>query len=300
MEAGLARSRARLALTLAAAVALVSAALWLAVVNARPVPKRRPVPPKPASTPVFVPRTDLKVTAVPIATPIFAMYRSLPLYLPVKPKAISLIAFHQAGSVPVALHMRPLVTVLKTSELTTPTPSKPATGPDESAEIASAEEGSRAPEIYDGRVIRVWRTGRTGEPDTAVDIGAKPGTPIFAPVSGTVTAVHRYKLYSEYDDYEIHILPKGWDVDCCVLHVMDPKVRVGDAVIGGVTQLASVRWLSRLFTPQLDEYTHDGGNHVHVQIDQLAKDGKVKLMGGLEAEADVPRAPTPEAPRPHD
>jgi murein DD-endopeptidase MepM/ murein hydrolase activator NlpD len=294
----------RIAATLAASAALVAGAVGLATANVAAVPQRRPVPPpKPAATPVFVPRTDLKVTEVPIPTPIFATYRSLPLYLPVKPKAITLIAFHQAGSKPVALHLRPLVTIVKASQIPTrPVAAVAATsaGPDESAEIASAEEERGVPEIYGGRVLRLWRTGRTGEPDTAVDVGAKPGTPVIAPVSGTIAAVRRYRLYGEYEDYELHILPRGWDVDCCILHVNDPKVRVGDTVVGGVTRIATVRWLSQWFGSQLDEYTHDGGNHVHVQIDRLAPNGKVQLMGGLESEFGVPRAPRPPAPRPRE
>ncbi|MBC7293665.1 MAG: hypothetical protein H5T84_06135, partial [Thermoleophilia bacterium] len=42
-----------------------------------------------------------------------------------------------------------------------------------------------------------------GVPTSSVDIGALPGTPVCAPVSGIVTGVRQYKLYGKYDDVQI-------------------------------------------------------------------------------------------------
>jgi hypothetical protein len=294
----LAETRSGRAILTASGATLCVAAIALALLNAAQAP-RHPyaLAAQPLPTPVFHLRTDVGVTPLPIPTPVLATYRTLAVHLPVKADQITIIAFHQAGSQPVPLHMKSLVAITKSSALHRPRPAAVDTGPDEGAEIAAAEEQSE-PEIYSGPVLRLWRTGRVGEPDTAADCGTKPGTPVLAPVTGTVAAVHLYKLYGQYDDYEIHIVPTGWNrVDCVVLHVTDPTVSVGAQVIGGVTRLASVRRLSQWFASQLDEYTHDGGNHVHVQLDALPRPGVVQLMGGLQAEFGTLKVSPPATPR---
>lgn len=280
---------------------LIASSLSLAFSNVQRSPRHKPleVEEAVAATPVFVPDAGVKVRSVPIPTPLLATYRSLPIHLPVRPVSVTVIAFHQAGSMPHALPLGSLVQVVKSSELTTRPALTPVTGPDESAEIEAAEATAKTvPEVYAGQVLRLWRSGRSGEPNTAVDCGSKPGAPVFAPVTGTVASVHRYMLYGQYEDYEIHILPKGWnDVDCCILHVADPSVRVGQQVVGGVTRIASVRRLSQFFDSQLDEYTHDGGNHVHIQIDRRPTLGSVELMSGREAEFGTPKERATPAPR---
>lgn len=296
-------------LAVGAAVVLLAASAALAARAAAPPPRRAPAvrPAPPVAIQPFVPRTDLKVRALPIPTPLLASYRSLRLRLPVSAKAVTIIAFHQAGSQPSAVDLRSLVPIVKSSTLTKrPAASQVESEPDESAEIAGAEDElteDDARSVYGGRVLRLWRSGRNGEPDTAVDCGAKAGTQVVAPVTGTIAAVHRYKLYGQYDDYDIHIVPQDGSqhVDCCMLHLTDPSVKVGETVIAGVTPIARVRNLAKWFDSQLDEYTHDGGNHVHIQLDRLPRSGAVQLMGGVEAEFGTPKrsvrtpAPAPSA-----
>ena len=83
------------------------------------------------------------------------------LHLPVKPKEITVIAFHQAGSRPAALHdalARRDREVLGAGATRPrrPRPSRRArTSP---PEIAAAEEQSATPEVYGGQVLRLWRT----------------------------------------------------------------------------------------------------------------------------------------------
>ena len=60
-----------------------------------------------------------------------------------------------------------------------------------------------------GKVLRLWRPGRPGQPDTAADVGALAGAPVVAPISGTVLKVKAYKLYGKYDDVQVHIGPDG-------------------------------------------------------------------------------------------
>lgn len=262
----------------ALAAVILAAAAVLAQANAGRAPSRANAAETTATaTPVFVPK-HLRMKRLPIPTPLLATAGSLGIHLPVKPAKITIIAFHQAGAGRAVLHMRSLVSVVKSSALRRTLRSHEPTGPDESAEIAAAEDRP-VPDVYGGLVIRLWRSTRTGEPDTAVDCGSKPGMTVYAPVTGRVAAVHLYSLYGQYPDYEVHIIPAGCEtLDCVVLHVTSPRVTVGDEVIGGVTPIASVRKLSKWFASQLDDYTHDGGNHVHVQIERLPSPGAIKLM----------------------
>lgn len=129
--------------------------------------------------------------------------------------------------------------------------------------------------------MRLWRTGRRGLPDTAVDVGALPGTPVFAPVDGKVVFVQRYKLYSRYPDFEIHIMPKDVSgVDVVLLHVDRVRVSAGDMVSAGITQIAVVRDLSMLSDIQLAEYTPGRGDHTHVQINRVPAPGSIWITGG--------------------
>ncbi len=94
-------------------------------------------------------------------------------------------------------------------------------------------EDDNGPNILEGTVLRMWRSNRTGPPDTAVDVCAPVGSPVYAPVTGEVVEVRPYLLYEKYDDYEIHIRPSGWpEIDLVMIHVDDPAVSAGDHVIG--------------------------------------------------------------------
>lgn len=246
----------------AAAIALVIG--WRATLPA--------ADPKPQGAPADVPPTEeVAVARADLAdpTPFFASYRSLHLYLPVPVASLTELAFHQASG-ETAIHMESLL-------------------PDANMNVVAQNHGSGrqvptstvGPDVLTGSVLRMWRSNRHGAPDTAADVGAAPGTPVYAPVTGTVLKVRPYRLYEKYDDYEIHIRPNGWDeVDVVVIHVQDPKVEPGDRVIGGITNIASVRQLSDRVTPQIAAYTKDAGDHVHVQLNEMPVPGKITAVDG--------------------
>lgn len=206
-------------------------------------------------------------------TPMFASYRSLQLRLPVAVKDLTEVGFHQAAY-SYAFHMS--------------TPLIEADNSDTKAAHGTGRVLSKQPTGTDavliGKMIRMWRS-RPGKPDTAADVGAAPGADVFAPVNGTVVKIKQYKLYGKYDDYEIHILPTGWpEIDLVMIHVQDLTVGVGDQVTGGVTRIAAIRKLSDKFKDQLSDYTNDGGDHVHIQLNN-AKDPDYKgLEGALSAQ----------------
>lgn len=250
-----------LAVFAALAAALVAAAAafgaLVAVVTTRPVPLS--VPDR---------RTNLKTAALvlPDPTPVFARQGRLWLHLPVEPMKITVLAFHQAAEG--AIEPLPMVSLVPESDpgslrrLTTRGRSYPG------SRTAETSQGVR---VFTGPVIRLWRTNRRGRPNTAADVGAEPGTPILAPVNGTVSQVVSYRLYGKWPDHRIHIRPSARpDVEVVLIHLGNPRVKRGDPVIGGVTQVGSVRRLDdKIEGLQLKDYTREGGNHVHVQLNRV-------------------------------
>ena len=142
-------------------------------------------------------------------------------------------------------------------------------------------------EWLDADALHLWRTSDVTAMDTSIDVGALPGTIVRAPVTGTVVLVKNYMLYDTVPDVEIHIQPEGRkDLDCVLLHTVDPLVKAGDAVQAGITEISHVRDIEKdLYDVQLGFYTPEGvgGNHTHVQVnDANAKDyRKVKLKGAI-------------------
>lgn len=215
--------------------------------------------------------TPIAVAAEPqrAPTPRFAAVGDVELHLPVDPSAITALAFHQASG-DRAQAMTALIPDV--------TP-EAAEDPEALAAIAAKADGDD--EIWAGACLRLWRTGRGGEPDTAADFGALPDTDIFSPVTGTVIAVRPYLLYEKHDDIEIHIRPDGADdLDVVLIHVTDPSVEAGDRVLGGVTRIAAIRKMSGLIELQLAGYTGDGGDHVHMQVNRIGEPGEADEPGG--------------------
>lgn len=195
-------------------------------------------------------------------TPLLARHGDLYLRLPVDPAAVTQVAFHQASG-DKAVHLEALVpdaSVKEAAELR-------GVVPPGSAPASDAEEAAT---IWNGTVIRLWRSNRRGAPDTAIDCGANAGTEVLAPLSGIVISVRPYKLYGRYDDFEIHIRPDGHDdLDLVLIHVDDVSVEAGDRVEAGITRLACVRKMSDKTDLQLAAYTRNGGDHVHVQLNRV-------------------------------
>jgi hypothetical protein len=218
--------------------------------------------------------------ATPGPTPYFARYRNLKLRSPIRVSALTEVGFHQA-SYSYALPMKTRL-------------------PDASLSSAGNHHGThrntsqqpKGPEAWlIGRVLRMWRA-RPGRPDTAADVGARPGTAVYAPVTGTVVKVKLYKLYNRWDDYEVHIQADGHpELDVVMIHLTSLDVVPGTRVQAGITQIAKVRKLSDKFYDQLASYTKDGGNHVHVQVND-ARDPKYKGLKG----AIAPRLVQPSTP----
>ncbi len=246
-----------------------------------------PAAPARVSTPAAVTVKAPKSLVMP-ATPYFAAYLGFRFRLPIPADAVTALAFHQA-SLDHAVSMTSLVRGISRreaahqAEMIRARRGRLASATVEASGAAGlAEPQSRtrsayaftATGIWDGRALRMWRSGRTGKPDTAVDVGAPAGTPVLSPVDGTVVCVRRYKLYGKHPDFEIHISPDAMpDMDVVLIHVTDVTAFEGERVHAGVTRVASVRSLSALTGLQLAEYTADGGNHTHMQVNRVPSPG---------------------------
>jgi murein DD-endopeptidase MepM/ murein hydrolase activator NlpD len=197
-------------------------------------------------------------TIAPQPTPTFATYKQLQLHLPVQTNALTELGFHQASFT----YAFPMKTWLKDADLGK-AGKKHGTGRDPRTAVGG--DGR-----LKGLVLRLWRPNRPGRPDTAVDVGAPAGSPVVSPVSGVVLKVKAYKLYGQYDDYQVHIQPDGYPtVDVVLIHVDNVVAKEGDRVEAGVTTIAHVRRLSNRFPLELASYTPGPGDHTHLQLNNI-------------------------------
>lgn len=107
---------------------------------------------------------------------------------------------------------------------------------------------------------------RKGPQTGALDIGAEAGTPVYAPVTGTVTAVRPDPVLKK-DASVVEIKPvDNPDVRILVSLVsgIDGGVAPKSPVTAGMTKLGSVADSAKVLKPQLASYTSDAGNHVTV------------------------------------
>lgn len=224
--------------------------------------------------------TSIRATTQPqIPTPYFASYKKLRLRLPVSVDDLTEVGFHQA-SYSYALHLK---TPLSYADMT-------AAKKDRGTHRDKSKQSDDPDATLVGEALKMWRN-RPGKPDTAADVGADPGSDVFAPVSGTVVKVKKYELYGKYDDVEVHIQPAGYPtIDCVLIHLSDVTCEPGDVVEAGITRIAEVRKLPKAVGPQLRSYTKNGGYHTHIQLND-ATDPEYE---GLKGAITVTDSPAPE------
>ena len=107
---------------------------------------------------------------------------------------------------------------------------------------------------------------RQGPRTGALDVGAESGTPVYAPVTGTVTAV-RSDPALRGDANLVEIKPTenpGIRILVSLVHGLDGGVGPKSPVTAGITQLGSVADSAKVLKPQLASFTSDAGNHVTV------------------------------------
>ena len=108
--------------------------------------------------------------------------------------------------------------------------------------------------------------GRDGPQTGAIDVGAMTGTTVYAPVTGTVTAIRPDPMVENANIIEIRP-DDNPDVRVSVALVRsDGEAGVNDNVRAGITELGAVADSAEILDPQLSSYTTDAGNHVTVSV----------------------------------
>jgi hypothetical protein len=122
--------------------------------------------------------------------------------------------------------------------------------------------GDSAPEKIQYYVMNPAR--RQGPSTGALDVGAEAGTRVYAPVTGTVTAIRPDPVLQK-DANVVEIRPiDNPDIRIFVSLVGNMEGEVGpqSPVTAGITELGEVADSARVLRPQLAEHTSDAGNHV--------------------------------------
>ena len=192
-----------------------------------------------------------------LPTPIIAQCGDVDIHLPVTTADLTEIVFHQSATDWVLV-------------MTTELPKANAGDCDNNRGTNRPKEQPTGDNWLNGSAFHIWRTKAWTPMDTSVDCGAPIGSTAYSPVTGEVTRVRTYTLEGVLQDYCIHITPDGHpEMDVCMLHTTNVLVEPGDHVEAGVTPISEVRDIeSYIGGIQLEPYTPagDGGNHVHVQV----------------------------------
>ena len=113
--------------------------------------------------------------------------------------------------------------------------------------------------------------GATGSDYGGLDVGAAPGTPVYSPVDGIVTAVTDYTVAGRVEGYEVLIEPgRGSSVAVRVSQISSPdgdtRPMIGQRVGAGKDEIGRVHDLSGVADLPLGRFTSDGGNGAHIEV----------------------------------
>jgi len=115
-------------------------------------------------------------------------------------------------------------------------------------------------------------SGGTGTHNGALDIGAAPGTDVYAPLYGKVVQIEPYVISGRHCGVRLDIRP---DDDAAVIVSMtrisvDRTLTIGSPLQAGRTRVGSIIDLSSLEQQKLAQYTQDTGNHVTIEVNSAA------------------------------
>lgn len=191
-----------------------------------------------------------------VRTPIVGTIKAMKVYLPVPVERLTEVGLHQSAfnySVKMSTHLRK-------ESLESAKKNKSA-----KRDLSKQKTGDGA--LLTGSHIQMWRSGRPSAMGTALDIGAKQGTPTYSPVDGTVTKIVKYRYDNKVTDFEIHVQCADYPyLEMVMIHIERPQVKVGQYVTGGITHMAYVRDIAKYVRNQLATYAPYGGNHTHIQF----------------------------------
>jgi murein DD-endopeptidase MepM/ murein hydrolase activator NlpD len=114
--------------------------------------------------------------------------------------------------------------------------------------------------------------GGQGPPHSALDVGAAPGTDVYAPVDGTIVGITDFVLDGKAYGKVVDIQPSGSpSVVLSLTHLRpDPALTVGSSVAAGNSKIGTVVDVSKAERQALAAHTQDAGNHVSLEVRQAA------------------------------
>lgn len=111
----------------------------------------------------------------------------------------------------------------------------------------------------------------TGSDFDGLDVGAAPGTPVYSPVDGVISAVTDYMVAGRVEGYEVLIEPgRGSSVAVRVSQIGalegESRPTIGQRVGAGKDVVGRVHDLARVADLPLGRFTADGGNGAHIEV----------------------------------
>jgi murein DD-endopeptidase MepM/ murein hydrolase activator NlpD len=181
---------------------------------------------------------------------IIAMRDTLRIQLPVNQARVTSIGFHASGTAAVALE---------------PVGSQANAGV--FGRIVQRLVGD------DGSGVRYYLLeGGLGPQTGGLDVGAPVDTDVYAPVDGTVIAISDRIVNGRPYGKRLDVQPSGNPgVVVSLLNLqVDPALTVGSSVVAARTKIGRVIDLSSVERAGLARYTHDDGQHIHLEVHPAA------------------------------
>jgi hypothetical protein len=118
-----------------------------------------------------------------------------------------------------------------------------------------------------GEGLVYYRLDGGGSPNV-LDVGAPPGTDVFAPIDGTVVGITSFVVDGRAHGVRVDLEPASAPSLVVSLTRLrsDPALTVGMSVAAGRSKIGTVLDLSRLERQTLARYTQDAGNHVSLEV----------------------------------
>jgi murein DD-endopeptidase MepM/ murein hydrolase activator NlpD len=120
-----------------------------------------------------------------------------------------------------------------------------------------------------GGGVAYYQLGGGDGPSTgSLNVGAAPGTDVYAPVDGTIVGLRDYILDGKAYGSVIDIQPSDEpSVVLSVTHIRaDPVLTVGAAVSARTSKIGTIVDFSPVERLALARYTQDAGNHVAISV----------------------------------
>ncbi len=114
--------------------------------------------------------------------------------------------------------------------------------------------------------------GGDGAANSALNVGAPPGTDVYSPVNGTIVGIEKVTIDGKVFGQRIDIQPTY--APSLIVSVSDlaadPSISVGAGVTAGSSKLGELLALSRFEKQSLARYTNDKGDHVLIEVHPAA------------------------------